>query len=120
MSKSTWKEQHRTLQNMMRSHQLTPEWEEQHGRVLIAPGITVYDSIRHAKAFRDIVLDPESGHYIYLGMSGPGGKSAKLQQAGDHLESLELEEARKLLGTLQKELKELIQEVAAVLEAAQT
>lgn len=116
MSNSTMKTQHTDFKKRMRAHQLTPEWEKENGNVLLAPGITVQGNIRTAKAFREIVLDPESGHYIFL----LGGISRQLQEILDHVENLELEKALELLGNLQQALENLKQEVDAVRQEVKT
>ncbi len=119
-TRNALKQQHQQLKRLMRNHQLTPEWEEQHGRMLLAPGITTHDSIRVAKTFKEIVLDHKSGRYIYLGMSGLSGRRETLRKVNDHIESLELQKAAELLRGLQQDLGRLIQEVTAIRKKVET
>ena len=118
MSRSTMKDQKRNLMQLMKTHQLTPEWVEENERVLVAPGKTIGDCVRDAERFYcDLVLDPKSGHYIFLGGLG---KRAKIRKVGEMLEQLELEEAAMVLRELLQDVETLIQKVAAVREEAQT
>jgi len=115
MPRSTMGEQHRELQQLMRAHQITPDWLNENGRLLIAPGITVSDQVNLAEVLDYIVLDPVSGRYICTAAVS----RRKLLEVREHIEALELEEATNLLDSLRKNLEDLSQALVAAREKAQ-